>query len=169
MEKVKFHLRAFTVKGIRDYILDHSVSNQDTFILSQYDFDELALDYRNTYAESIEVPYILLGVLIREDETNKIQKGTISHIKNDLGRSAISERMDLKNSGPDSSYEFETIYRCGWCGNVVDYDGSELNNDTLAFQISVLDKFKNTINQPHVTGYCCRNKERELYEKQRSK
>jgi len=47
------------------------------------------------------------------------------------------------------------FYRCGWCGNVVDFDGSELSSEERNDKIRLLGKFDSSINVKFVTGYCC--------------
>jgi len=46
-----------TLKTIRDYILDHSVTESDTIYLHSQNFDDLAFEHRATYGKSIPIPF----------------------------------------------------------------------------------------------------------------
>ena len=48
----------------------------------------------------------------------------------------------------------QSIYRCGWCGNIVDLNGNELNDHDNDYNIAVLNKFGSKLTV-HVDGYCC--------------
>ena len=54
--------------------------------------------------------------------------------------------------------EEKTVYRCGWCGNIVAKDGSELDNNTFAYNSKVINKFGDSVVK-HVAGHCCIEKE----------
>ncbi|SMC94471.1 hypothetical protein [Pedobacter nyackensis] len=146
-----------SIRTLRDFILDNSISENDTVLLNQIDFDELALEYRDDYKENLVVPYYLLTVLIKEDEMNSTPVGRIKVVKHDSERFA-GDYNNIKISGPSESYAYDIIYRCGWCGNVVDFDGRELEDSTKKFKISILEKFSRTVKQPSVNGECCKHR-----------
>lgn len=143
-----------TTKFIRDFILDESLSEDDTIVLSPHDFDELVLEYRDTYRSPMPVPYYLLRILVKEDERDRfrIPQGRIGVIKNDPNRFPNDY---LGESASDDSHKYDTIYRCGWCGNVVDYDGSEFSSEIRAAKIRIHQKHRSTIHEKTVHGKCC--------------
>ena len=51
----------------RDFILDNGLTESDTLLLNQVDFDDLAIEYRKTYNDSIFIPYFLLRILVQDD------------------------------------------------------------------------------------------------------
>ena len=51
----------------------------------------------------------------------------------------------------------ETLYRCGWCGEIVDSLGNKLNPAAKAYRILILEKFGDGVSKA-VEGYCCKNK-----------
>ena len=53
-----------TIKYLRDFILDDSITTEDTILVHPRDFDEIIIEYRKTYEEPIRIPFILLDVLI---------------------------------------------------------------------------------------------------------
>ena len=53
--------------------------------------------------------------------------------------------------------EEDTVYRCGWCGNIVDIDGSELDYHMRKYYFKVHKKFGESIVKK-VNGYCCKDK-----------
>lgn len=73
-----------SIKDLRDYILDNGITDNDTILINTLDFDNLVLEHREYYKESIPIPYLLLGVLIREDESGSIPKSFISVIEDDI-------------------------------------------------------------------------------------
>jgi|GEM_PF-2521395 len=147
-----------TIKSIRDFIIDNGLSENDTVIINSLNFDDIILEYRQTYNESIVIPYYLLGVkVIEADNFNKVSLNQIKVILNDPNRSfedyiSINNR-ELKYS--DLSFNDKVVYRCGWCGNVVDEDGSEFSDEIKNYKINVLEKFKNQIVQTKIHGKCC--------------
>ena len=159
MQKIIIHyIRQQSIKSIRDFILDNDLTESDTLLLHQSDFDNLALEYRQTYKSSIEVPYFLLSVLIREDKTGKVPVNRVGIIREDINRFENDFDPKLANQ-PDEKFAFETIYRCGWCGNVVDFDGREFDNTTRQFKINILEKYESSVTVKQVSGECCPNKQ----------
>ena len=76
-------IKIVTVKSVRDFILDNALTENDTLLINTNNIDDIALEYRATYGESIKYPYFLLGVLIEEDTSGKVNKGRIGIIRND--------------------------------------------------------------------------------------
>jgi hypothetical protein len=74
-----------TIKALRDFILDSEITENDTILLNPINHDDIVLEYREIYSESINLPYILLGVLIEEDKNNQVPEnriGLIQHTNN---------------------------------------------------------------------------------------
>ena len=46
-----------TIKAIRDSILDFKLNENDSIILNSWNFDDIVIEYRETYQESISVPF----------------------------------------------------------------------------------------------------------------
>jgi hypothetical protein len=139
--------KRITVKVLRDYILDAGVTDVDTIMLNQADFDELALEYRNEYNQHLPFPYLLLGVLIREEAKGAIRRGSVIVVENDTESLRVnpSEVFD-----PD-----RIIYRCGYCGSLVGSNGEELDSKEHKWCADYLNKFGNKVNVQHKRGYCC--------------
>jgi hypothetical protein len=49
------------------------------------------------------------------------------------------------------------MYRCGWCGNIVDYKSSELTDRARQYKIELAQKFGDKIIEKPVDGNCCPN------------
>ena len=75
-----------TLLSIRDFIIDNDLTVKDTIILNELNFDDLVLEHRETYQESMAVPFFLLGVLITTDPTEDVSLDQIKTIKSDLNR-----------------------------------------------------------------------------------
>jgi len=150
--------KRISLKSLSNLILDHGLEGNDSIILHSMDFDELILEYRAIYFKSMSIPFYLLTVLIKEDIESKIPLGRVGLMKNDDTRYYQDHMNDTTGRNtPDNSYAYETIYRCGWCGNIVDFDGSEFDPQTRQFKISIHQKFNKTITEKQVNGACCPN------------
>jgi hypothetical protein len=152
------HIGNVTLKSLRDYILDNAITEEDTIVLNQINFDEIALEHRRIYNEGIVYPYFILRVLIKEDEDNSVPFGRIKLILKDENRFYEDYAPQPLEQGPNSSHEFDTVYRCGYCGDMVEFNGNKLDDNERAFRISVLEKFPRTVTTKQTSGYCCRNK-----------
>lgn len=159
MQKITIHhIGQQSIKSIRNFILDTGLAESDTLLLHPSDFDNLALEYRQTYKLSIEVPYFLLSVLIQEDKTAKVPINKVGLIKEYSKRFENDFDSKLVNQ-PNEKIAFETIYRCGWCGNVVDFNGCELDNTTRQFKINILEKYRDSLKVKQINGECCPNRQ----------
>ena len=149
-----------SIISIRNFIIDNSLTEKDTIILNSLNFDDLVLEYRQTYNESIPIPFYFLRVLVTENSTtDKVNLDRIKIVKDDAQRFfqdylSFSKR-DIKFH--DLPYADKIIYRCGWCGNVVEVDGSEFTSETRKHKIEILEKFKGQVTQKDVNGKCCPN------------
>ena len=152
------HIGNVTIKALRDYILDNNLDEEDSIVLNQINFDEVALEHRKTYNEGIVYPYFILKVHIKEDEINSVRFGRIMVIPNDKDRFYEDYIPQPIEQGPSSSHEFDTVHRCGYCGNMVEFNGDKLDDNERLFRISILEKFQSTVITKHTTGYCCRNR-----------
>lgn len=152
METFIKNIGEICIKSLRDAILDFRLTNNDTIVLHSLNFDDIIIEHRETYRESIRIPFILLGVEIREDKEKRAFRNKILILKDDNAS---------KNNSTSQKEEYpslETFYRCGWCGNVVDFDGTQLIPEKRNDKIRLLEKFGSSINVKAVTGYCCKNK-----------
>lgn len=152
METLIKNIGGICIKSLRDVILDFGLTDNDTIVLHTLNFDDIVIEHRETYRESIRIPFILLGVEIREDKEKRAYRDKILIIKNDDASKNYSTVQ--KEEYPP----FETFYRCGWCGNVVDFDGACLSSEKRSEKIRLLEKFGSSINVKAVTGYCCEHK-----------
>jgi hypothetical protein len=152
METLIKNIGEICIKSLRDAILDFGLTDSDTIVLHTLNFDDIVIEHRETYRESIKIPFVLLGVEIREDKEKRAFRNKILIIKNDDAP---------KNYRATSTEEYppvETFYRCGWCGNVVDFDGASLSSERRSEKIRLLEKFGSSINVRAVTGNCCKNR-----------
>lgn len=140
-----------TIQSLRYYILDYSLTENDTILLHQIDFDELALEYKETYNSSLSVPFVELGVLVDEDTGGIVPEGRVKVIKDDNRLQEIRAAVDTLSESD------EIIYRCGWCGNVVDFVGAELHPQTRLHKINVVERHKYSVTEERVHGACCPN------------
>lgn len=146
-----------TIKTIRNFIIDNELTENDTIILNSSNFDDIILEYRQTYNEGIILPFYLLRILIMEDFSTRVKLDRIKIVKNDPQRifqdyiSSSKKEIDFN----DLSFNDRIIYRCDWCGNVVDADGSEFSNEFKKHKINILQKYEQELNVKRVQGKCC--------------
>jgi len=160
MNKTTIHYigNRILIKSIRDFIIDNKLGVKDSILLNPRNYDDIILEYRATYKESINIPYYLLRVLIKEDTDSQVPEERIGLLKNDGNRTVKDyQKNELEKNQPDESHKYDIIYRCGWCGNIVDFDGSEFDAHTRLFKIKIHQKFRDTIVERKVNGKCCPN------------
>ncbi|WP_299769005.1 hypothetical protein [uncultured Dokdonia sp.] len=148
--ELKYISGKITYRLLRDIILDERLTNEDTIILNPSCFDDVILEYRDTYGESMTFPHLLLGVLIREKDDERIPIRRIGILRND----DISDRNIEINTF--NYYDGEIVYRCGWCGSIVDKNGIVLNGYDRERSINYIQNYKNSIVH-NVPGNCCPN------------
>ena len=139
-----------TLKTIRNAILDLGITEKDTISVNQITFDNIALEHRETYKESITIPYLFLGVLIKEDVTRTVPHNRIGIILNDTKSIRVAPTIK------DEFSEWFVAFRCGWCGNIVDGNGNVLEGTERTTTIRYIENYPN----PTVKltdGNCCPN------------
>lgn len=142
-----FLAKQVTIKVLRDYILDAGIADTDTILLNQIDFDELALEYRQTYQEHLPFPYLLVGVLVREDGRGLVPRGCTVLVENDTE----SLRVD-----PSDLFDPQRIiYRCHNCGTLVGLNGEELGPGQFRQDADYLNKFGKEVPVEYKRGECC--------------
>ncbi|WP_395045986.1 hypothetical protein [Flavobacterium sp.] len=146
---MKYIGKQITILSIKDYIVDNGLTDK-AILLNSKNFDDVVLEYKEFYNESMSVPYNLLGILITEDYTKTVPYNRVGIIDSDdleCQNYCFEENYDL--------YDDEKAYRCGFCGGIVDKNGNELYGEERSRIIQYIEKFENSIvNKTH--GYCCK-------------
>ncbi len=138
---------ALTIAALRNYIIDTALVEDQLVLMHPSDYDELALEYRETYNEHLPAPYMLLSVEIGASEKIWVPPGRVRVVEQN--RSPHVTKQDyLSNSSP------EEVYRCGYCGNVVDYDGAQLDTGVRQRKIYAIQT-NDAVVVTEVHGYCC--------------
>ena len=148
-----------TIKKIRDFILDNNLDEFDSVVIAKDNYDDIVFEYRKTFNESIPNPYYLIGILVKEKNA---MLNYIDYIKNDPER--YEGDSDTGNKNDDFKFSYldyndKILYRCGWCGNIVDSNGYEFDSNTRLAKIEILEKFYNRVSVTAVHGKCCPNGE----------
>lgn len=157
MKSIPYHLNTYNIKALRDFILDNNIRDSDSITLSQNAFDDIVLDYRRTFNEGITIPYRLLGILIKEDLDRRIPGNGLTVNIDDPDTLFVE-------SSENEFYDGEIAYRCGWCGNVVDSNGSELAHDEKQRMIRYIEQTSVKAIQKHVHGDCCKDRRANMME-----
>lgn len=148
--KIKYIGKRITYLGLKDTILDEKLTESGTIILNSKNFDDIFIEYLGIYKESMAFPHLLLGVLIKENREIPILKTRIGIIKNDSQSKRDVNTDELEyNDG-------EIFYRCGWCGNVVNERGIELEGYQREQTINYIENNKESIVHQR-NGSCCPN------------
>lgn len=143
------------IKHLRDYILDNKVSECDLVKLHPLNWDDLIIEYRETYGESMPLPFVFLGVLVKEDTSAKSKKDQILVDRNTVNE-ALFPDYDQDEFAEDEIIE---IFRCTRCGNLADFDGLVLEEETRADLIKKLYSVDTkSIKTTHLIGSCCKNR-----------
>ena len=80
--ELKYIGKQITIKTLKDYIVD-CILEDKVILLNSQNFDNIVLEYRDFYNESMEIPYSILGILITEDNTKKVPLDRIGLINDD--------------------------------------------------------------------------------------
>jgi hypothetical protein len=156
-DEIESPVGTVTILSIRNFILDRGLSERDAVSLNTINFDDIVLEYRKTYNQSIPLPFYLLGVLITEGELKKTSFNIIKASRDDYRRYE-GDHLPFKSNEilfSDLTYSDKHIFRCGWCGNVVDSNGYEFDAITKTRTIEILKKFEKMIKMTKVNGKCC--------------
>jgi len=137
-----------TIHHLRDFILDNKISDTDSVSLSTEAFDEIALDYWNTYREHMEQPFIFLGVWVKPAAIMSLKNNQAGIVYDDPAPTPVSEKQAI-------TYGKE--YRCGWCGKLVDESGKELEGEAWQRAADRGNKFGDDI-FIKTTGKCCEHR-----------
>ena len=116
-----------TISYLKNFILDNNVSENDSISLDQKMFDELALNFRETYKEPIKVPFIFLGVWIKISDENRVRLRRPVVTKNDQPPSEETQA--------DTGVSWDQVERCNNCGDLINSFGSKLEG--YAHEIAV--------------------------------
>jgi len=109
MEALIVNIGEICIKSLRDTILDVGLTNNDTIVLHTLNFDDIIIEHLQTYRESIRIPFILLGVEIREDKEKKAFRNRLLILKDDN-----AEKNNYQRLQEEEYPAAQTFYRCGW-------------------------------------------------------
>lgn len=77
--------------------------------------------------------------------------------KSSIGGSLKDKMTKIRKEKVKHYLEEDIVYRCGWCGNIVDSEGEELDSQTRDYNIRILEKFGRSVEE-HIHGNCCKDK-----------
>jgi hypothetical protein len=144
-----YYIGQITPKSLRNWLIDNPLVEGDTLLLHPHTYEDLAVEYREDYGTPMPEPYLLLGVLIdevREGSGITVPKGRVLVLIED-------DRPDRHETGPvDDGRE---VFRCGWCGSIVDSEGVELEGAERSYAITLLELRVEGATSVH--GQCCPN------------
>lgn len=140
-----------SINVLRDWILDNKLTEDDTVLLHPYTFDDLVLEYRETYSAPMPIPYFLLGVLIEESTQLPVAQDQLVVIKNDTRPGRLTAATSLLPVFDDG----RLIYRCSYCGSVVNSGGSLLDTVEKEVLMGWLGNRRTNKLVRTVAGACC--------------
>lgn len=65
--ELKYIGRKINIKALKDCILDNSLTENDIILLHPNNHDDIVIEHRETYGDSIDIPFQFLGIMIMED------------------------------------------------------------------------------------------------------
>jgi hypothetical protein len=143
--------QAVSITTLREWILDTKLTENDTVLLHPYTFDDIVLEYRATYGKSIPARYFLLGVLVEESTQIPVPQDRVVVLQNDTRPTRLTSSTILLPTFDDG----RLLYRCGYCGNVVNSGGSLLDVDEKEVLINWLSSRRSNESVRTVHGACC--------------
>ena len=133
-----------TIKSLKNFVDDNYSGHEVDIFLNPNNLDDIVLEYRNTYKESIILPKLIRGINIKEDWSVPPQQIRIA-----LNGENIDFNMPTHRKGK--------IYLCSGCGNIVDYDGSLLPTPERGRLSKLLENFISEARVEKIRGNCCPN------------
>lgn len=147
MEHYVKYVGDINCRNVREFILKSNLSNKK-IALHPKTYDELVMDYKETFKYGIDIPFRYLGVEIVLDETNKVPLNRVMVV--DSG--TVVSRARIIDLPTEQNYE--TIYRCGYCGAIAGPDGEQLAGWKVQEQINRIQQTDCEVEK--VVGDCCR-------------
>ena len=144
--------KPITLQSVRDWILDEKLTANDSLLLHPDDFDGLVLEYRELYGNPMPNHYLVLEVLVDESTRIPVPKGRVVVVKDD-------DRPGRLDSLPTALPRFDDdriIYRCTYCGNVINSGGGLLDFEERKVLIDWLQARRSNENVRGVAGICCK-------------
>jgi len=145
---------ALTINALRSFILDQELADAATILLHPADFDALALEYRETYRQTLPEPYFLLGVLLEPAPDHTVPSGRVRALSPDLRPHRVTLALQY---GPLTD-DGRPIHRCGFCGTFTDARGRALTGDDLILHTRLLNTRDWPEQSRDVVGHCCRHR-----------
>jgi hypothetical protein len=153
-QKGPYYIGQITPKNIRNWLIDNPLVEGDTLLLHPHTYEDLAVEYREDYGTSMPEPYFLLGVLIdeaREGSGITVPKGRVLVLLEDDRPERQASEWQVSGLVDDG----REVFRCGWCGNIVDSEGVELRGTERSYAITLLESRDEGATSVH--GQCCPN------------
>jgi hypothetical protein len=142
-----------SIDYLKKFILRLGISEQEIITLNDRAFDELALDFRATFQELIPMTFIFEGVWIKMAPYSAVA----------FNQAAITS--DDPRPKPDAdhseSIEFKKIYRCGYCGVLLDEFGNGLTGNLYEMAMKRIKRHGETVFVPSV-GKCCERRAKSI-------
>ena len=147
-----FHTKLpLTINSVRTFILTQQLTEADTVLLHPTNFGALALEYSETYHETLYDPYFLLGVLVESALDQSVPLDRLLALCNDNRphRLALAEERFIPTD------DGRLIHRCGCCGSFTDPQGKLLSESARNTHIKLLRLRGHPERIEHVQGECC--------------
>ena len=140
-----------TINIIRTFILTQQLTESDTVLLHPANFDALALEYSETYRETLYDPYFLLGLLVESalDQSVPLDRLLALCKDNRPHRPALAEARFIPTD------DSRLIHRCGYCGSFTDAQGKLLSEFDRNTHLKLLRLRGHPERVDHVHGECC--------------
>lgn len=140
-----------TINVVRTFIMTQQLTEADTVLLHPDNFDLLALEYQETYRETLYDPYFLIGVLVESALDHSVPLDRLLALCNDNRphRLALAEERFIPTD------DGRVIHRCGYCGSFTDAQGKLVNEADRNTHVKLLRLRGQPDRVEHVHGECC--------------
>ena len=149
--ELKYLGKIISYKVLRDFILNNNLSTEDTIFLHSKNFDDLVIEYKDTYNQSMPSPFEILKVYVEESKDEKVPIDRIGIL-----RYKNIPYETLRFNGYEYKVE-EIFHRCGHCGGLINNQGKTLEGVQWNRAANYLDHSSNPKIQ-HIWGDCCKQK-----------
>lgn len=149
-----YYIGQVTLLAIRGWILDSGLTDKDTVLLHPTTFENVVEDYRQMYREPMPNPFFLLGVLIDETTEVRVPENRVVAL---VGDERADRPMRPTGKPPQPVDDGRDVYRCGWCGSIINDYGEVLEGEAREYSIFLL-RTRGDSGTRHRDGECCKGR-----------
>ncbi|HCT30051.1 MAG TPA: serine/threonine protein kinase [Bacteroidales bacterium] len=150
------------------YIMEDSSSYKEDYLITDFS-RQITRRFRGSYVIFCKRSIYNLTPSTYDGRHNKMTtdefrdyiQQSINELKEYYKKESYTEKQSSEKNFKQKRKHYieeDIVYRCGWCGNIVDFEGNELDYQTREYNIRIIKKFGQSVVKK-VHGKCCKDKQ----------